>query len=605
MLSTLGYTNIISVIISILLVISTGLFKLKQLNNMKQGAVERILTWYSINDRRYSILKLLSALHIMSTVNEYNYKKKILLDVIRNASAKIAINYVENWWIKHCARLVMITILKERWILWIKSLLIQRWFRDVRNKNVFLRTIVSVILIIQLWYRKEKLKRVRHLTILQERFKAVLTRISYLKLRRKTIYLQASTRKYLNKKYLDMKLWIFKNFNTEIWLSIKETRSEKTVSFINQCSEVRTSRSSSMLSVNVPFDRFNITDLMKRRTKYYNLVLKACNQINLLTFSQVIPENCKDECWKKLGEGSYGNVYAILDEWEIPFQIFKVVPVSGFNNFYGKQMEHFETVYPEIIASLTLSSLSDDEMNRTSGFARINRVSCVTGPFPKYLCKAWDIYHLKYRSRTKYPGNFPSNQMYIIYDMKYEGQQILSSNLQPQQVCSIIKQVSCSIAVAESAANFEHRDLHLGNVLIKKTMLSSIPFRLNGEKITIDSYGIAATIIDYTFSRIGQRNKAVYRDLSRQPFNRNIIEHKIYRKMREYNNDDWSVYWPYSNVMWLWYLNACLVKKLEKSLSLSPNIASEDIFLTQLNYWKKCLLSQDSVTTFVTLEFLR
>ena len=52
--------------------------------------------------------------------------------------------------------------------------------------------------------------------------------------------------------------------------------------------------------------------------------------------------------------------------------------------------------------------------------------------------------------------------------------------------------------------NFEHRDLHRGNVLVKKTKQSTFTITLDGKEYVIDSYGVKATLIDYTLSRLSQ-----------------------------------------------------------------------------------------------------
>ena len=56
------------------------------------------------------------------------------------------------------------------------------------------------------------------------------------------------------------------------------------------------------------------------------------------------------------------------------------------------------------------------------------------------------------------------------------------------------------------ALQFEHRDLHGGNVLLRKTDQEYIYFRVDGVEYSVESYGVEATIIDYTLSRLTQGN---------------------------------------------------------------------------------------------------
>lgn len=69
------------------------------------------------------------------------------------------------------------------------------------------------------------------------------------------------------------------------------------------------------------------------------------------------------------------------------------------------------------------------------------------------------------------------------------------------QVISIAKQVAFALAVAEAAYEFEHRDLHNSNVLIKKTSNKYVIFSLNGKCYQMECCGVMAFIIDNTFSR--------------------------------------------------------------------------------------------------------
>ena len=54
------------------------------------------------------------------------------------------------------------------------------------------------------------------------------------------------------------------------------------------------------------------------------------------------------------------------------------------------------------------------------------------------------------------------------------------------------------------ALEFEHRDLHRGNVLVRRTSEETVYLRLGGEDYLIPTRGVRATIVDYTLSRIKQ-----------------------------------------------------------------------------------------------------
>lgn len=53
--------------------------------------------------------------------------------------------------------------------------------------------------------------------------------------------------------------------------------------------------------------------------------------------------------------------------------------------------------------------------------------------------------------------------------------------------------------------------MHRGNVLVKRTKEEFIYFRLNHKDYNIKSYGVRATIVDFTLSRVTQKG-VLYRN---------------------------------------------------------------------------------------------
>lgn len=79
-------------------------------------------------------------------------------------------------------------------------------------------------------------------------------------------------------------------------------------------------------------------------------------------------------------------------------------------------------------------------------------------------------------------------------------------------------QLTCSLAVAEKALQFEHRDLHWGNILIKSVERDKkISFNIDGYHLEVPSHGVEVSIIDFTMSRIICEGVCIYNDLSEDP----------------------------------------------------------------------------------------
>ena len=68
----------------------------------------------------------------------------------------------------------------------------------------------------------------------------------------------------------------------------------------------------------------------------------------------------------------------------------------------------------------------------------------------------------------------------------------------------MLEQVTRALAIAETELQFEHRDLHWGNVLVRRTDEPTISCCLNGETHEIRSAGVEVAIIDFTLSRLCQ-----------------------------------------------------------------------------------------------------
>ena len=54
------------------------------------------------------------------------------------------------------------------------------------------------------------------------------------------------------------------------------------------------------------------------------------------------------------------------------------------------------------------------------------------------------------------------------------------------------------------ALEFEHRDMHRGNILVRRTHDQILYFRLDHKEYRIASYGVLANVVDFTLSRINQ-----------------------------------------------------------------------------------------------------
>lgn len=186
---------------------------------------------------------------------------------------------------------------------------------------------------------------------------------------------------------------------------------------------------------------------------------------------------------------------------------------------------------------------------------------------------------------------------YVVSVMKHDGQplwwMITHKTLSADQLISVLVQVIVGIAIAERVYDYEHRDLHVSNILIKKDSREKIPYTIDGIQYNILSYGVKATIIDATFSRLAYKNKIYYRNLSstlraygtKNTPVRMSLQNRSYRSMVQLTRNKWEEFNPKTNLIWLLYLCETLMKTevMKKETKMLEEINKIRIYTAQLN----------------------
>ncbi|KAJ1081525.1 hypothetical protein NDU88_001707, partial [Pleurodeles waltl] len=316
--------------------------------------------------------------------------------------------------------------------------------------------------------------------------------------------------------------------------------------------EHRLGRSSmSLLSplANVSLCGEDITDAEK--------VYEECMQDGPISFSSCMGSKKMQQC-VKIGEGVFGEVFHTVSNGE---QVaLKIIPIEGSKKVNGEVQKSFGEILPEIIISKELSLLCEEGENVTEGFIKLHSVHCVKGSYPKHLLQAWDKYDEDKVSENERPDLFGDDQLFIILEFEFGGSDLENMKNELSSVNSaksILHQLTAALAVAEEALCFEHRDLHWGNVLVKKTSVSTIKYKLNGSTRQIPTHKIEVNIIDYTLSRLEKDGLTVFCDISADEelfHGEGDYQFDIYRSMKEENGNSWSGYHPHTNVLWLHYV---------------------------------------------------
>ncbi|GFR82731.1 serine/threonine-protein kinase haspin-like [Elysia marginata] len=284
-------------------------------------------------------------------------------------------------------------------------------------------------------------------------------------------------------------------------------------------------------------------------------VLHLCDQSKPIGFTDCISERMMSDC-VKIGEGVYGEVFK---SFSMDKQVaLKIIPIEGGDLVNDCPQKRFDEILPEIVIARELSDLAVGETNRSSNFCQVNRVSCVKGAFPLPLLQQWDEYAKRKKSENDRPDFFSNEQLFIVFEFAHGGCALESFKFQSQsEVYSVLRQVVFALAVAEQELQFEHRDLHIGNVLVKKCVEETITFYVDDLIYEFRTEGVIATIIDFTISRLKKDGCAVFCDISTDEGlfeGTGDIQFDVYRDMRINNGNDWESYHPETNILWTSYL---------------------------------------------------
>ncbi|KAL7029709.1 hypothetical protein ACKWTF_006331 [Chironomus riparius] len=293
------------------------------------------------------------------------------------------------------------------------------------------------------------------------------------------------------------------------------------------------------------------------------ICLRRCGQIEPLLFDDIYSESQLPNC-EKIGEGVYGEVFMYQPPDDDPI-VLKIIPIEGDLFVNGGPQKRFSEILSEIVIAEELSGLSNGKENKTDGFVKIKRVKCVRGAYPQHLLDAWEIYNdssLK-GSENDNPDIFDDDQLYIVFEQYNAGLDLEAFVFKnAEEAFSVFVQVALTLAVAENKFEFEHRDLHWGNILIARTNQKYLKYHVDGKVYEIPSYGVKATIIDFTLSRMVYDGAVIYDNLAKDQElfeSSGDYQFDIYRLMRYRLENDFKRYDPYTNLLWLHYLTDKLI----------------------------------------------
>ncbi|KAI6242949.1 Non-specific serine/threonine protein kinase [Aphelenchoides fujianensis] len=281
----------------------------------------------------------------------------------------------------------------------------------------------------------------------------------------------------------------------------------------------------------------------------------------------------------KLGEGTHAEVFqakTIAGE-DVALKIVPfTVDEDDLVTMNGDTMKTCDAITSEAVISHQLSGLTDGIRNNTDGFVRVVRMSVVKGDYPAALLKAWKVFKKtrKEGGLQRLPGHLRLARTPLLGHRPHVGRSVPGDPTNENEAVSIMLQTMLALMVAEKEYEFEHRDLHVGNVLVEKTAPGDIcSYCLDGREIAIHAHQCRVKIIDFTLSRLNTRDFGIVclnldsdEDLftgDGEGVKGGDYQFDIYRKMREANGNDWSAFTPVTSVFWMHYLSKKVFSKLK------------------------------------------
>ena len=297
----------------------------------------------------------------------------------------------------------------------------------------------------------------------------------------------------------------------------------------------------------------------------------------------------------KIGDGSFADVYKFAPTARPVTDpvIGKLLPIRP-----DKKAPRWNdmTTIKDAVTEIRLLEM----VTEISGFVEFRGARVLYGPLPELIkapTKAFNQRRQGVNVGTEYRGGqsaYPEDQLWLLIEMSDAGRDldtllqeprrnILAKTKRPtsggmhldvRKTRDIFWATANALAHGEEYCSFEHRDLHLGNICIRRNKESPND---NTYALVPSSSQLEVVLIDYTLSRAGNGKDAIYNPMKDKGIfmGERDLQFDIYRHMRTAVKVNmmakWNRFVPLTNVLWLHHL---LVKLLndthEPSESDSP-----------------------------------
>ncbi|WVW84978.1 hypothetical protein I302_107014 [Kwoniella bestiolae CBS 10118] len=322
-----------------------------------------------------------------------------------------------------------------------------------------------------------------------------------------------------------------------------------------------------------------------------NELLSTCSSTSIRSFSDFLGagELPKYESIRKVGEASYSEVFGLVEGDDVRY-VLKVIPLlstpsnaDGSENKPMPDCSKIEDVKREIQVTKRMSQVPG------GGFVEYIGSYVVEGAYPQQLLDEWDEFKATEGSASVRPSALASTQKYCLLLLSHAGTDLetfkFSQSQGYLQAAGVFWQIVSSLARAEEWTQFEHRDLHEGQILIHATVQTQHGTEQN--YLDPSFCGVNSTIIDFGLSRLGIPNQAesVWTEIPKEVYEGKGAQWDLYRLMRdkvdgEGSDEGWEGFNPITNVMWLHYILTYMLSTKLPRQPRQPNRRSKKSIMT-------------------------
>ncbi|OBT87303.1 hypothetical protein VE02_03032 [Pseudogymnoascus sp. 03VT05] len=300
----------------------------------------------------------------------------------------------------------------------------------------------------------------------------------------------------------------------------------------------------------------------------------------------------------KLTESSYAEIYTLHNpSGSSILKILALRPPRG----PGSRRETACKV-EDVLSEVAILDLVTD----VSGFVVFRGVFVAKGGVPAGVVRAWEGWNDKPpganataeeseswdegygRSAFPHPSKYHKDQLFLVLELGDAGKDLEHYKLTTrEELWDVFLGTTMALATGEDLFGFEHRDLHEGNICLRRAANASrIPPSTSTSSVSelrSGFSGLEITLLDYTLSRaMTEEGKTLFLDLD-DPENAALFEdcepgtkeqerkqRRVYSAMREHvvaqelltgvqqtgkeAEGRWAKHHPYTNVLWLAYV---------------------------------------------------